>query len=140
MIGQITPSSVGTSTTNSLNFTLQNTPAAADPYPDYIDMAVVQVPNQTYISVPTTCSGITVNTTGWSCLAATGGSGLPTTYYLGQCSQQVTTLPTVPATSTSLGSDNLTVCPFSRPERTVLPGAGAVLSRRFRSRPAVPRR
>ncbi len=128
MIGEITPSSVGTSSTNPLSFMLQNTTTGSDPFPDYVDMAVVQIPNQSYVSVPTTCSGITVNTTGWSCLAATGGSGLPTIYYLGQCSQQATTLPTVPATSTSLGSDNLTVCPFSRPNEPYSLSPGSLLN------------
>ena len=56
-------------------------------------------------------------------------SGLPTTYYLGQCSQQVTTLPTVPVTATSLGTDNLTICPFARPNEpySLSPGLDADL-------------
>ena len=44
MIGEITPSTVGTSTTNPLSFMLQNTTTGSDPFPDYVDMAVVQIP------------------------------------------------------------------------------------------------
>ena len=50
MIGQITPGSVGTSTVNTLSFTLQNTTTGSDPFPDYVDMAVLQIPNQTYVT------------------------------------------------------------------------------------------
>jgi hypothetical protein len=48
-----------------------------------------------------------------------------TTMYFGQCSQQTTTTPVVPASSTAFGSDDLTVCPFALPNEpySLAPGA-----------------
>jgi hypothetical protein len=126
MTAGVTPSTVGTNTTNSLTFSLRNTTAGADPFPDYVDMVAVQFPSQTYVSVPTSCNNIVTNTSGWSCLNATVSAGV-TTFYFGQCPQQYVsaTNPLVPASSTAFGSDDLTVCPFALPNEpySLSPGA-----------------
>lgn len=128
MLGAVTPGSVGTNATNNLSFTVRNTQSGANPFPDQLDFVVMQVPNQSYISVPAACSGLTVNTPGWSCVNATSGSGQPTTYYFGQCPQQISPLPIVPATSTSFGTDNMTICPFALPNEPYSLVAGGTLS------------
>jgi len=128
MTAGFSPSSVGTSTSNSLTFSLRNTTAAADPFPDEVDFVALQIPNNTVFTAPTSCNNITVNTSGWNCDLVTSGSGQPTTIYFGQCPQQVSTTPTLPATSTSLGSDNLTVCPFALPNEPYSLAAGGTFS------------
>ncbi|HTW83974.1 MAG TPA: hypothetical protein VMD91_07915 [Candidatus Sulfotelmatobacter sp.] len=128
MVGQVTPGSVGTNTTNTLDFNFRNTAAGADPFPDEIDFVALQIPYQTYATFPTACGALTVSTTGWSCLSVSSGTGQPTTYYFGQCSQQVSPLPTLPASSTSFGSDNLTVCPFSTQNEPYSLTSGSILN------------
>jgi hypothetical protein len=128
MVAQVSPGSVGTSTTNTLNFNFRNTATDADPFPDEIDFVALQVPNQTYATFPTSCSSVSVSTSGWLCLNVTSGTGQPTTYYFGQCTQQLSPLPTLPASSTSFGSDNLTVCPFSGGNEPFSLASGGILN------------
>lgn len=128
MTGGLTPGSIGTNTTNTLTYNLHNTPTSSDPFPDEVDFVALSIPNQTYVTVPTSCSGLTVATSGWSCVYATSGTSQPTVYYFGQCAQQVAPVPTLPATASSFGSDNLTVCPFAAPNEPYSLAPGAVLS------------
>jgi len=127
MTAGVTPTTVGTSTTNNLTLNLRNTTAGADPFPDEVDMVAVQFPSQSYISVPVSCTSITTITTGWSCEYVNVTAGV-TTIYFGQCPQQVTTSPVVPASSTSFGSDDLVVCPFALPNEPYSLTAGSTFS------------
>lgn len=128
MTAGVTPSSVGTSTMNSLNFNLRNTTSGADPFPDEVDMVAVQFPSQTYLSVPTSCTNITTITTGWSCEYVNVSAGV-TTFYFGQCPQSVVNpVPVVPTSSTTFGTDDLSVCPFSLPNEPYSLTAGATFS------------
>jgi len=126
MTAGVTPTTVGTNTTNSLTVNLRNTTAGADPFPDEVDMVAVQFPSQSYISVPASCATVTTVTSGWSCLQAWPSAGV-TTYYFGQCPQQDPTMTSVsvPASSTSLGTDSVTVCPFALPNEpySLAPGS-----------------
>jgi len=128
MTAGVTPSTVGTSTTNSLSFNLRNTTSGADPFPDEVDMVAVQFPSSTYFSVTPSCGNVTTSTPGWSCYYVSSGTGLPTTYYFGQCPQQVSPVPVVPASSTAFGSDSLTVCPFALPNEPYSLGAGGTFT------------
>jgi hypothetical protein len=127
MTAAVSPTSVGTSTTNNLTFNLRNTTAGADPFPDEVDMVAVQFPSQAYISVPTSCTSVTTTTAGWSCQYVNTTAGV-TTFYFGQCPQQVTVSPVVPASSTSFGSDDLAVCPFALPNEPYSLTAGSTFS------------
>ncbi len=128
MAGGITPGTIGTNTGAVLQFNLRNTPTSSDALPDEVDFVAFQVPSNTYVTVPTSCNTITVQTSGWSCLAVTSGSGQPTTFYFGQCPQQAPPVPTLPASSTTFGSDNLTICPFALPNEPYSLAAGGVLN------------
>ncbi|GAC1408188.1 MAG: hypothetical protein NVSMB64_16070 [Candidatus Velthaea sp.] len=110
MVASMTPNQVGTSTTNTLNYTIQNTPTSSDPFSDYLDFAALSVPNNSYFTVPAACSSVTMNTAGWSCLTSTTSGG-KTTYYFGLCAAQIASLPTLPPNNTTVGSDNLPTCP-----------------------------
>lgn len=127
MTGGLTPGSIGTSTSNTLTYNLHNTPTSSDPFPDEVDFVALQIPSQTFVTVPASCSSLTVTTNGWSCLTTTSVAGV-TTYYFGQCSQQISPTPTLPASSTSFGSDLLTVCPFAAPNEPFSLTPGSVLS------------
>jgi len=127
MTAGVTPSTVGTSTTNTLNFNLRNTTSGADPFPDEVDLVAVQFPSTSAITVPTSCTSITTATAGWSCQYVNVSAGV-TTFYFGQCPQQVNPVPIVPGSSTSLGSDALTVCPFSLPNEPYSLGAGSTFT------------
>ncbi len=127
MTAGVTPSTVGTSTLNTLTFNLRNTTSGADPFPDEVDMVAVQFPSQPYVSVPNNCGAVSTTTPGWSCEYVNVNAGV-TTFYFGQCPQQVTTAPVVPATSTSFGSDKLAVCPFALPNEPYSLTSGATFS------------
>ena len=53
MTGGVSPGSVGTSTTNTLTYNLRNTPTSSDPFPDEVDFVALEIPNQTFVTVPT---------------------------------------------------------------------------------------
>lgn len=109
MVGQLSPSTIQTNLSTTLSYTMRNTPLSSDPFPDYADFVVLQIPAQTYFSVPTSCAaaGLTVNTPGWSCLAVTTGAN--TTFEFGLCASQAVGA-SVPASSGALGNDHMPAC------------------------------
>ncbi len=78
-----TPTSVGTNTNNPVTVSVQNTSTSADPFPDYLDAIVVQLPNG--IANPSNFTGLT---TGWSYVGNSPGSGSTTDYWFGLCAAQ----------------------------------------------------
>ncbi len=80
MLGTLNPSTIGSGISTTVNFSLQNTTTALDPFPDYLDAYVVQLPTNatsTIIAangVPSSCATVTVNTANWSCVTTVANS------------------------------------------------------------------
>ena len=82
-----TPTSEGTNTTNPVAVTVQNTGTSQDPFPDYLDAVVIEMPNG---KLDTT--SLTGLTSGWLYLgSATGLVANTTDYWFGLCSGQFVT-------------------------------------------------
>ncbi len=83
-----TPQSEGTGTNNVVNVAVQNTTIAQDPYPDYVDAVVIELPNG--VVNPATFAGISPGT--WQYLGSGPGFGGATTdYWFGVCASQFVT-------------------------------------------------
>jgi hypothetical protein len=76
MLGTLNPTTLGAGVSTNVTFSLENTTTALDPFPDYLDLYTVELPNNSGTplvaatnGVPTSCATVTVNTANWSCIA-----------------------------------------------------------------------
>ncbi|HEY8320569.1 MAG TPA: hypothetical protein VIG46_02090 [Candidatus Baltobacteraceae bacterium] len=92
MSASFSPGSAGTGGISAETVTVQNTSMSADPFPDYVDEIVIEMPNTLSLS-----GNPTTSTTGWSYLG-TRANGSFTDFYFGVCAGQFVAGATPPAT------------------------------------------
>ncbi|TAM59687.1 hypothetical protein EPN52_07050 [bacterium] len=114
MTGQFSPSSVGTGS-HAVSLTLQNTSTSQDPFPDYLDAVVIQLPTANSLS------SITTSTPGWIYEGTTSPGGGYTDYWFGVCSTQATSGNTPP-------NDGLPACTTAQEQSALVPGATLTVS------------
>ncbi|MBV9269504.1 MAG: hypothetical protein JO165_00285, partial [Candidatus Eremiobacteraeota bacterium] len=84
MSAYFTPTSEGTNTNSSVGVTVQNATTSQDPYPDYLDAIVIELPTGKLNAA--TIAGLT---TGWLYLGSNAGlNGGTTDYWFGLCAGQ----------------------------------------------------
>lgn len=100
MLATITPGTLGTNLTNNVTLQFENTPYSSDPFPDWVDGILVEVPTpgaaQPVSSITTQFGGITP--AGWQFLNGQSSFvyGGHTYYWFGLCSNQYDTSYTLP--------------------------------------------
>ncbi len=87
ILGTLNPTTIGAGVSGNLTFSLQNTTQSLDPFPDYLDAYVVELPNNGGSSliaaggVPANCSTVSVNTANWSCIQVVAGATFNTYWF-----------------------------------------------------------
>lgn len=100
MLSTVTPGTLGTNLTNNVTLQFENTPYSSDPFPDWVDGILVEVPTpsaaQPVSSITTQFGAITP--AGWQFLNGQSSFvyGGHTYYWFGLCSNQYDTSYTLP--------------------------------------------
>jgi hypothetical protein len=83
-----TPQSEGTNTSNPVQISVQNAATSQDPFPDYVDALVIELPN----GVANPASFSSLSPAAWQYLGSAPGFGASTTdYWFGVCASQFAT-------------------------------------------------
>jgi len=110
------PSIAGTNSTAAENIVVTNTPAAADPNPDYIDNVVIAIPSTTTVTSPAAL------TSGWFYLGSVT-SGSNKYYWFSVCSSGQATVANLPPTTTPTARwPALTQCSAAQLANALAPG------------------
>jgi hypothetical protein len=111
MLSTVTPGSLGTSLTNNVTLSFENTPYSSDPFPDYVDGVLIEVPTPSGTQ-PVSAISVQQNNispAGW--LFLNGNSsfvyGGNTYYWFGLCTNAYSTSYTLPdrISGTTRGGD-----------------------------------
>lgn len=100
MLATVTPATLGTNLTNNVTLQFENTPYSSDPFPDWVDGILVEVPTPAAgqpVSSITTQFGA-ISPAGWQFLNGQNGFvyGGHTYYWFGLCTNQYDTSYTLP--------------------------------------------
>ena len=116
------PAVAGTNSTAAENIVVTNTPAAADPNPDYIDNVVIEIPSATAVTAPAAV------TAGWSYLGVVT-SGSNKFYWFSVCSSGQATVANLPPLTTPTARwPALTQCSAAQLANALAPGQSLTTS------------